>query len=99
MNTMLSERHSAEGRGNRRIFHAALKTLQGVKGAISDVRGAGLLIGVELNGVQAGEIVGKLLQKGFVAGTAAGNVLRLLPPLIIEKSDCDAFVAALDELL
>ena len=56
-------------------------------------------LAVELNGVQAGEIVGKLLQKGFVAGTAAGNVLRLLPPLIIEKSDCDAFVAALDELL
>ena len=49
--------------------------------------------------MQAGEIVGKLLQKGFVAGTAAGNVLRLLPPLIIEKSDCDAFVSALDELL
>ena len=58
-----------------------------------------VLIGKAWLGTQAGEIVGKLLQKGFVAGTAAGNVLRLLPPLIIEKSDCAAFVAALDELL
>lgn len=99
MNTMLSENIPQKAAETGEYFMQQLKTLQGVKGAISDVRGVGLLIGVELNGVQAGEIVGKLLQKGFVAGTAAGNVLRLLPPLIIEKSDCDAFVATLDELL
>ena len=41
----------------------------------------------------------KLLEKGFVVGTAAGNVLRLAPPLIIEPSELDAFIAALKEVL
>ena len=39
------------------------------------------------------------LEKGFVTGTAAGNVLRLLPPLILEEADCGALCRALDEVL
>ena len=49
--------------------------------------------------MQAGEIVGKLLQKGFVAGTAAGNVLRLLPPLILTADDVDDALATLRSVL
>ena len=56
-------------------------------------------LAVELNGVQAGEIIGKLLQKGFVAGTAAGNVLRLLPPLTVSEHEVDMALEVLAEVL
>ena len=65
-----------------------------------DVRGQGLLVGVQLDDKHpAGDAVRALLEKGYVTGTAAGNVLRLLPPLIITEADCDGLVAALDEVL
>ena len=67
---------------------------------ILEVRGMGLLIGVQLpQDVPAGALMKKLLARGFIAGTAAGNVLRLAPPLVITKDEMDAFVAALAEEL
>lgn len=72
----------------------ALKAIESDK--ILEVRGAGMLIGVQLvSDFAAGALMKKLLSKGFVCGTAAGNVLRLAPPLIISKEEMDAFVAAL----
>ena len=41
----------------------------------------------------------RLLARGFVTGTAAGNVLRLAPPLVISKDEMDAFVLALTQEL
>ena len=77
-----------------------LKALAAEKNAILDVRGQGLLLGVQLDEKHpTGAAVGALLTKGFVTGTAAGNVLRLLPPLIITEADCDGLVAALADIL
>ena len=77
-----------------------IEELAGERAAILDVRGQGLLLGVQLDESHpAGAVVGALLAKGFVAGTAAGNVLRLLPPLIISQADCDGLVAALGNIL
>ena len=67
---------------------------------ILEVRGMGMLIGIQLpQDVPAGALMKKLLARGFIAGTAAGNVLRLAPPLVITKDEMDAFVAALAEEL
>ena len=76
----------------------ALKAIKSDK--ILEVRGAGMLIGVQLaSDFAAGALMKKLLSKGFICGTAAGNVLRLAPPLVISFEEMDAFVAALkDEL-
>ena len=58
------------------------------------------MIGVELDpAVPARDTVIRLLHRGFVAGTAAGNTLRLTPPLIISTEEIDAFAAALAEVL
>ena len=60
----------------------------------------GMLIGIELApDFPAGALMRRLLARGFVPGTASGNVLRLAPPLIISKDEMDAFVAALAEEL
>ena len=63
---------------------------------ILEVRGMGLLIGLQLAADDpAGVLSRRLLTRGFVAGTASGNVLRLAPPLIITYEEMDAFVDAL----
>ena len=76
----------------------ALKAIDSDK--IVEVRGMGMLIGVQLaDSCAASGLVRKLLERGFVAGTASGNVLRIAPPLIIEKEQMDAFTAALTDAL
>ena len=65
---------------------------------IKDVRGCGLMVGIELTQPGA-EYVDKLREKGFLINCTAGNVLRLVPPLIIKKEEIDEFVKALDETL
>ena len=65
---------------------------------IKEVRGCGLMVGIELTKPGA-EYVDKLREKGFLINCTAGNVLRLLPPLIINKEEIDEFVKALDETL
>ena len=63
---------------------------------VAQIRGMGLLLGVQLtDGLAAGALARALLARGFVAGTASGNVLRLAPPLIISEAQIDAFVDAL----
>lgn len=56
------------------------------------------MVGVEMS-LDVPALVGQLLQEGFVANCTAGNVLRLLPPLIIQKEHVDAFVAGLRTVL
>jgi acetylornithine/N-succinyldiaminopimelate aminotransferase len=68
------------------------------RGAIVDVRGRGLMWGIELDR-DAAEIQKRLLRKGFVVGTSRSNVLRLLPPFVIPRPALKAFLAALDEVL
>ena len=67
---------------------------------VSEVRGMGLLLGVQLtDGLPAAQLSRRLLSRGFVAGTASGNVLRLAPPLVIERAQLHAFAQALAEEL
>ena len=78
-----------------------MRALRGIaSGKIADVRGMGLLLGIQLTqDCPAGALMKRLLARGFVAGTAAGNVLRLAPPLVISKDEMDAFVLALTQEL
>jgi acetylornithine/LysW-gamma-L-lysine aminotransferase len=65
---------------------------------IREVRGLGLMIGVELK-VKVTPILQALMARGVLALPAGPNVLRLLPPLVIEKSDLDVVVERIDEVL
>ena len=99
--TLLSEGLPAKAKKTGADLKAQLQAVaKKHPAAVLDVRGEGLLLGIALaQDVAAGEVVAKLLEKGFVTGTAAGNVLRLLPPLILEEADCGALCRALDEVL
>lgn len=66
--------------------------------SITEVRGMGLMIGIEM-GDTAKEAVNRLLKRGIITNAAHETVLRLLPPFIISKSNIEDFLAALDEVL
>ncbi len=65
--------------------------------SITDVRGSGLLLAIELK-LDGGPIVAKCLEKGFLINCVQENVLRFIPPLIIRTGDIDALVACLDDI-
>ena len=66
---------------------------------VTEVRGSGLLVGVQLN-VQAGPLVGICRDLGLLVITAgAGDVLRLLPPLVVSESEVDKAVAIIAEAM
>ncbi|MDR2124165.1 MAG: aspartate aminotransferase family protein [Desulfovibrio sp.] len=67
-------------------------------GSIREVRGMGLMIGIELAGPGRG-VWEKLLQNGFILNLTQERVLRLLPPLIIEKQDLESFAVCLETIL
>ena len=67
-------------------------------GCISEVRGLGLMIGIELS-FPGTELWTKLLQRGFILNLTQGTVLRLLPALTIDQSDLESFAQALEEEL
>ena len=56
------------------------------------------MIGVVLD-FPAGELLGPLRDKGLLALSAGETVLRLVPPLIITKEDCDLAVSYIDAVL
>ena len=65
-----------------------LKKLSEKHALLQNPRGYGLMVGVTIDeAIPVSRIVLNLLSKGFVLGTAAGNTLRIVPPLIIEKTE------------
>jgi 4-aminobutyrate aminotransferase-like enzyme len=69
---------------------------------LTDVRGAGLFLGIELaTGDAASYVVNRLRDRGILAGTDGPlhNVIKLRPPLIFTKEDADFFVRVFAEIL
>ena len=79
-------------------FKEKLSWLKDRHEIIEDVRGMGLLLGMKLN-IEGDKIVTSCMEKGFLINCIQGNILRFIPPLIIEKKEIDALVACLDEIL
>jgi len=76
-----------------------LEILRSAQNDIKEVRGRGLMIGVEFSGPIA-ELRRKLLfDKHIFTGVSGKNMIRLLAPLTLTKDDVDIFIKALEELL
>ena len=58
-------------------------------------RGKGLMQGLVVTGRPVGEIISKALENGLVVISAGSNVLRMLPPLVIEKEHVDEMIEKL----
>ncbi len=64
---------------------------------VAERRGVGLMQGLVLT-CPVGEVTQKALEKGLVVISAGGNVLRMVPPLIISKEHVDEMISVLEEV-
>ncbi len=94
---MLDENISGTCRRTGAYFQEQLLQLKKKHPVIEDVRGIGLLLGMKLN--QDGEpIVLECLQKGFLINCVQGNILRFVPPLIVNTEEIDRLINCLNEV-
>ena len=76
------------------VVKSGLKAeLAGVAG-VKDIRGLGLMLGVELDR-PCGEIVKRALAAGLVSNVTADKVIRILPPLVIQEAEAKQLVSIL----
>ncbi len=66
---------------------------------VSEVRGRGLLLGIVLEKDWAKEIANFLLAKGVLVNAPNENTIRIAPPLIVTKKECDKFIKIFTEVL
>jgi acetylornithine/N-succinyldiaminopimelate aminotransferase len=70
---------------------------------VSEIRGLGLMIGIELDSAKlkndCSELVKLALEKQLLINVTAGNVIRLLPPLIINQQHADIIINTVSELV
>lgn len=99
MKTMLEEHLPEHAEEMGKYFKNRLEGLAKERSIIQEVRGLGLMLGVQLMDDRAVEVKNRLFEKGFLVGSIGANIVRLLPPLIIEKKDIDAFTESFAEVL
>ena len=75
------------------IMSGLKKELNGVAG-VKEIRGMGLMIGIELDR-PCGDIVKRALEAGLVCNVTAERVIRLLPPLVIREAEAQQLVSIL----
>lgn len=78
-------------------FRARLAGLAVDYDFVDRLRGRGLMVGLELS-VPGGGFVPRAQELGLLMNCTAGNILRFLPPFVIEREHVDEAVAALDEV-
>jgi acetylornithine/N-succinyldiaminopimelate aminotransferase len=78
-------------------FMQRLRELQQRYAFITEVRGRGLMLGIQLD-CPGQPFVTACLERGFLVNCTVDTVLRFLPPLIVTESEVERLIAALDEL-
>jgi acetylornithine/LysW-gamma-L-lysine aminotransferase len=94
MEENLTEQAATKGK----YFKTQLETLQAKHAIIKEVRGLGLMLGMELR-FDVYSIVQKCAKNGVLILDAGRNVLRFLPPIPITKEQIDKTIAVLDAVL
>jgi acetylornithine aminotransferase len=94
VNEGLAERATAAGTHLRQRLETAL---QGCDNLV-EIRGRGLMIGVQLHR-ECGDLVQRALAAGLLINVTAGDTIRLLPPLICSDAQLDELAAGLNTLI
>lgn len=74
-----------------KYLHKGLLSLKKRYPFIVDIRGMGLIWGIEIS-MDGNELVKEFLQEGVIINCTKGNILRLIPPLIVKKEEIDIFI-------
>ena len=76
----------------------AFELALGEQDYVEDIRGLGLMIGIELDR-PCGELVGMALARGLLINVTANNTVRLLPPLVMSDDEAEQLVHTLTDLI
>ncbi len=95
---ILNEDLLSKSRENGDYFKSKLNYLKDDHGIVEDVRGSGLMLGMELD-INCAEMVDEMRSLGILINCTADKVLRFVPPLVIEKDQIDIVTCNLDDLL
>ena len=79
-------------------FAAGLCELAGKHAVIREIRGAGLMLGIELDR-PCNELVAQALEAGLLINVTYDNIVRMLPPLVISDDQADQIVSMLSPLI
>jgi acetylornithine/N-succinyldiaminopimelate aminotransferase len=80
------------------FFHEELAKLAARHDCIVDVRGIGLMLGLELNSADlAQRVAAQLMERRIIVNRTSETVLRFLPPFILERKHVETAIKALDE--
>jgi len=96
VNTILEDKLIEYAAETGDYFLTKLQPLKDRIPQIVEIRGKGLMIGIELS-FPCRPLVIKMLEKGFIINCTAEKVIRLLPPLIITKKEIDHLISKLEE--
>jgi acetylornithine/N-succinyldiaminopimelate aminotransferase len=66
---------------------------------VTEIRGAGLLIGLTLSAPVSAAVAAAALQRGFLVNNPTPDRIRLAPPLVLTRDDADAFLGAWPRIL
>ncbi len=96
--TMLAEQSSEKATHLGQRLMEGLRHQLGDIPCVTEVRGKGLLVGIELNR-PCGELVSAALSEGLLINVTHESVIRLLPPLIINESEIEQIIAGVTRLI
>ncbi|MCD6406631.1 acetylornithine transaminase [Candidatus Aerophobetes bacterium] len=96
LNIMEEEKLVEKAKEVGRYFREKLSSLKEKFPFIKEVRGKGLMLGMELD-IEGKPVMDKAREKGLLINVTKGKVLRFLPPLIIKKAEIDEAVFILEE--
>lgn len=98
LETLSDESFLLQVRNMGEYLREKLQTIADYTGKVREVRGRGLIFGIELT-VEAAPVVLSCLEQGLLLATAGPHVLRLLPPLIVSRKEVDEAVDVLAQVL
>jgi LysW-gamma-L-lysine/LysW-L-ornithine aminotransferase len=98
IDAVLEEKLAEKAAANGEYFKSQLEGLQAKHKIVKEVRGLGLMLGMELR-FDVHNVILKALDKGILVLDAGRTVVRLLPPLVIEKSQIDRAITVLETVL
>jgi acetylornithine/N-succinyldiaminopimelate aminotransferase len=98
LNAMVDEGVVKNCEETGRYLHRKLTALKQKYPFIAEVRGMGLLLGVELT-IDADSIQREFMQEGVILNSMKGRILRLVPPLVAKKEEVDIFIDVADRIM
>jgi [amino-group carrier protein]-gamma-(L-lysyl/L-ornithyl)-L-glutamate aminotransferase len=98
LDALLQEKLADKAATNGKYFKSQLEGLQAKHKIIKEVRGLGLMLGIELR-YDVHNVILNAQAKGVLVLDAGRTVVRLLPPLVIEKAQIDKVISVLDTVL